>query len=55
MTMCTDDFLYITHRATTTTLADAEQRFHDKVPAPTKITCRSAPAPSPTRLSASST
>ena len=38
MTMCTDDFLYKTHRATTTTLADAEPRFHDKVPAPTKVT-----------------
>ena len=25
-------------RATTTTLADAEKRFHDKVPAPTKVT-----------------
>ena len=38
MTMCTDDFLYKTHRATTTTLADAEERFHTKVPPPTKVT-----------------
>ena len=38
MTMCTDDFSYITHRETTTTLADAEKRFHTKVPPPTKVT-----------------
>ena len=38
MTMCTDDFSYITHRETTTSLAEAEKRFHTKVPPPTKVT-----------------
>lgn len=36
--ICTPDFIYKTHRATTHSLAAAEERFHTKVPAPAKIT-----------------
>ena len=38
MAACTDDFLYKTHRATTESLAAAEERLHTKVPAPNKVT-----------------
>ena len=38
MRVCTDDFLYKTHRATTDSLAAAEDRLHTKVPAPAKVT-----------------
>lgn len=38
MTLCTDDFYYATHRATTETLAAAEERLHTKTPAPSKVT-----------------
>ena len=37
MELCTEDFFYKTHRATTESLAAAEERLHTKVPAPTKI------------------
>ena len=35
--LCTDDFLYKTHSATTDSLAAADERFHTKVPAPAKV------------------
>ena len=38
MELCTDDFLYKTHRATTDSLVAAEERLHTKVPPPTKVT-----------------
>ena len=38
MRVCTEDFLYKTHRATTDSLAAAEDRLHTKVPAPAKVT-----------------
>ena len=38
MKLCTEDFYYKTHRATTETLAAAEERFHTKTPAPSKVT-----------------
>ena len=40
MSLCTTDFLYKTHRATTESLAAAEERFHTKVPAPSKVPVR---------------
>ena len=36
--LCTDDFLYKTHSATTVSLAAAEERLHTKCPAPAKVT-----------------
>ena len=38
MALCTDDFYYKTHRATTDSLAAAEERLHTKTPAPSKVT-----------------
>lgn len=38
MKCCTEDFLYKTHRATTDSLAAAEDRLRTKVPAPAKVT-----------------
>jgi hypothetical protein len=38
MELCNDDFFYRTHRATTESLADAEERLHTKVPAPNEVT-----------------
>ena len=38
MALCTEDFVYKTHRATTESLAAAEERLHTKVPAPAKVT-----------------
>ena len=38
MALCTDDFFYKTHRATTDGLAAAEERLHTKTPAPSKVT-----------------
>ena len=38
MALCTEDFFYKTHRATTEGLAAAEERLHTKVPAPSKVT-----------------
>jgi ketosteroid isomerase-like protein len=38
MELCTDDFLYKTHSATTESLAAAEKRLHTKVPLPAKVT-----------------
>ena len=38
MDVCTHDFLYKTHRATTDNLAAAKERLHSKVPAPAKVT-----------------
>ena len=36
--LCADDLLYKTHRATTESLAAAQERLHTKVPAPSKVT-----------------
>ena len=36
--LLTEDFLYKTHRATTESLADAQERLSTKVPAPSKVT-----------------
>ena len=36
--LCSEDFLYKTHRATTESLAAAQERLHTKVPAPDKVT-----------------
>ena len=37
MKLCTDDFVYKTHRATTNSLSAAQDRFRQKVPAPSKV------------------
>lgn len=36
--LCTEDFFYKTHSATTDSLAAAEERLHTKVPSPSKVT-----------------
>merc|ERR1711935_193268 len=38
MQLCTDDFLYKTHRATTSSLLAAKDRFATRLPAPSKVT-----------------
>ena len=38
MALCTEDFIYKTHSATTHSLAEAEERFATKVPVPTAVT-----------------